>query len=115
MVVLLIINLSGLVFSVKLDNREDDLLFARMGMSSRLLKSMDRLVLILRSLVSIVFFVVLLVFVYPKFFDSLLGAFGLYSMPGSILVPVLTVLGGVSIVLIALYLYLGRPRKMKVK
>lgn len=115
MVVLLIINLSGLVFSVKLDNREDDLLFARMGMSSRLLKSMDRLVLILRSLVSIVFFVVLLVFVYPKFFDSLLGAFGLYSMPGSILVPVLTVLGGVSIVLIALYLFLGRPRKLKVK
>ena len=115
MLVLLIINLSGLVFSVKLDNREDDLLYARMGMSSRLLKSMDRLVLILRSLVSIVFFVVLLVFVYPKFFDSLLGAFGLYSMPGSILVPVLTTLGGVSIVLIALYLFLGRPRKLKVK
>lgn len=111
MLVLLLINLSGLVFSVKLDNREDDLLYARMGMSSGLMKSMDRLVLILRSLVSIVFFVVLLVFVYPKFFDSLLGAFGLYSMPGSILVPVLSMLGGVSIVLIALYFFLGKPRK----
>ena len=112
MIVLLIINLSGLVFSMKLDNREDDLLYARMGMSSGLLKSMDRLVLILRSLVSIVFFVILLVLVYPRFFNSLLGAFGLYSMPGSILAPVLSMLGIVSIVLVALYFYLGKPKKM---
>lgn len=87
MSVLLLINIGGLRLSVKIEIKDDDTLFANMGISSTIINRLNGSVMILRVLASIVFLFIIIGLVYPRYFNDLLGAFGLFSMPGSILVP----------------------------
>lgn len=110
MSVLLSINIGGVLLSIKMEVEEDNLLFKHLGLSQRLLSRVDILVLILRGLVSFIFLLVLIMAIYPFFFNDLLSAFGLFSMPGSIL-PTFSFISAVCVlILIILFVVLSHRK-----
>lgn len=90
MFVLLIINIGGLLVSVKLEIKDDDEMFAKMGVKSKLINKVNVSVLLLRVLASVLFLGLLITLIYPFYFNDMLSAFGLFTMPGSILIPFVT-------------------------
>ena len=113
MFVLLSINVSGLVLSAKMEVRDDDRLFKHLGVSAMNIRKVNGAVLILRMLLSIAFLFVLIVIVYPPFFNDLLSAFGLFSMPGSIILPFIMVSLGILLLLMCAFLIITKSKKIE--
>lgn len=111
MSILLAINISGLIVSARMEVSEDDVLFKKLGISSMLLKKVTSSVLILRVLASVGFLFILISIIYPFFFQDLLSAFGLFSMPGSILVPFVILC--IVVVLILMYIFSKMSKDIK--
>lgn len=110
MFVLLAINIGGLIVSVKHEVADDDIMFKKMGVKLSVINRVNLSVLLLRVLASMFFVALLIVMIYPFYFNDLLGAFGLFSMPGSILMPfTLTLI--CFIVLISSTVFLVSKRK----
>lgn len=104
MTILLIINIGGLVVNVRFEIKDDDILLSKLGISQTITNRVNWAVLILRILASIGFLAMLIIFIYPRYFNDLLGAFGLFSMPGSIMKPFIGIVSSFTTFLILLFM-----------
>ncbi len=107
---LLLINIGGLSVSAKLEVEEDDILFEKLGFKRSLVKKLNISVILLRIIASIVFIFILITFIYPRYFNDLLGAFGLFSMPGSILKGFVVISLFILMGLVLLFLIITKRR-----
>lgn len=110
MAVLLFINISGLVISVNSEVASDNELMLRLGVKNSLVQRINVSVYVLRVIGSLVMLGALISIVYPIYFKELLGAFGLFSMPGSILKGFVLVCSVLLVVLVVSFLGLRKHR-----
>ncbi len=108
--VLLFINISGLVISVNSEVASDNELMLRLGVKNSLVQRINVSVYVLRIIGSLVMLGALISIVYPIYFKELLGAFGLFSMPGSILKGFVVVCSTLLAVLVVSFLGLRKRR-----
>lgn len=108
MLVLLSINIGGLILSVKMEIKDDDSLLTQLGIAKGTLTRVNTSVMILRVMLSFIFLLLLIGIIYPFYFESLLSAFGLFSMPGSILVPFILGTLGLNVILFTSYFFINK-------